>query len=424
MTKIKSIKARQILDSRGNPTVEADIYLENDVMGRASVPSGASTGEHEAIELRDKDKAFGGKGVLQACNNIIDKISPALTGMEVSENEKIDQTMIDLDQTENKANLGANAILAVSLAAARAAALDKKTTLYKYLAEKFGFDTTQYKMPTPMMNVINGGRHAENSTDIQEYMIVPYGAHSVKEAVQMGAEVFAELKKIMSKNKYPTTVGDEGGFAPSLNSNKQAIEILIQAIENAGYSPANQIGLGLDVAASEFFHSGVYEMTREGKTLSTEEMINEYQQWIDEYPLISIEDGLEENDWDNWPKMEEKIGNKVMIVGDDFLVTNIKRLSKAIELKAANTILIKLNQIGTLSETIAAIKMAQKAGWKAIVSHRSGETGDTFIADLAVATSCGYIKTGSLSRSERVEKYNQLMRIEDELDNLSVYGDK
>lgn len=422
MTKIKTIKARQILDSRGNPTVEADVVLENDIWGRAAVPSGASTGEHEAIELRDKDKAFGGKGVLQACNNVIDKIAPILGGVEVSEQEIIDRKMLELDGTPNKSNLGANAILAVSLACARAAAKDSKMPLFKYLASCYGFDSSKFIMPVPMMNVINGGKHAENSTDIQEYMIVPYGAKNVNEAIKMGAEVFAELKSLMSKNHFPTTVGDEGGFAPSLKSNQQALDILISAIEKAGYSPANQIGLALDVAASEFFHGGVYDMVREGKTLSTTEMIDEYKVWIDEYPIVSIEDGLNQNDWENWPKMQTEIGNRVMNVGDDFLVTNVDRLQKAIETKAANAILIKLNQIGSLTETVAAIKMAQKAGWKAIISHRSGETCDSFIADLVVATGCGFIKTGSMSRSERTEKYNQLMRIEESLDNMSVFG--
>jgi len=423
MSKIKKIVARQILDSRGNPTVEADVVLENDVMGRAAVPSGASTGEHEAVELRDGDKSFGGKGVIQACNHVENEINVALQNMEVSDQAAIDQKMIGLDGTPNKGKLGANAILAVSMAAARAAALSSNQPLYRYLAQVFGYEHYKWIMPVPMMNVINGGRHAENSTDIQEYMLVPYGAKSLHEAVQMGVEIFHNLKKIIAKNQWPTTVGDEGGFAPPLPSNQKALDILVQAIEKSEYSAEDQVGLALDVAASEFYASGIYDMKREGKALSTEEMIAEYQAWIDEYPIMSIEDGLDQNDWDNWPKLEEVLGGRVMNVGDDFLVTNTERLKKAIEGKCANAILIKLNQIGTLTETVNAIKMAQAAGWKAVVSHRSGETCDSFIADLVVACGTGYIKTGSLSRSERVEKYNQLMRIEEELgEGMTVYG--
>lgn len=422
MNKIKKIIARQILDSRGNPTVEADVILENDVMGRAAVPSGASTGEHEAVELRDGGDVYGGKGVIQACNNVEKEIANALVGMEADNQEGLDEKMKEVDGTPNKGQLGANAILAVSLASARAAAKNNTQPLYKYLADKFGYTHEKWILPVPMMNVINGGQHADNSTDVQEYMIVPYGAENMRQAVQMGSEIFHVLKKIIGKNKYPTTVGDEGGFAPPLPSNQKALDILVQAIEEAGYSAENQVGIALDVAASEFYASGIYDMQREGKALSTEEMIAEYGQWIDEYPIMSIEDGLDQNDWDNWVKLEEAIGERVMNVGDDFLVTNTDRLKKAIENKCANAILIKLNQIGTLTETVQAIKMAQDAGWKAIVSHRSGETCDSFIADLVVACGTGYIKTGSLSRSERVEKYNQLMRIEEQLGDGCGYG--
>jgi len=422
MSKIKQIKARQILDSRGNPTVEAEVILNDGTVGRASVPSGASTGEHEAVELRDNSKAYGGKSVYQACQNIEDKIQSALTGHSPLDQSAVDQTMIELDGTENKKNLGANAILAVSLANARAAAHLQHQPLYKYLAELYSYSTRRYILPVPMMNVINGGRHAENSTDIQEYMIVPFGAENLAEAVQMGSEIFHQLKKIISFHKWPTTVGDEGGFAPPLPSNQKALDILVEAIEKAGYQPGKNVGLALDVAASEFFQNGVYEMKQEGKTLSTGELIAEYQSWIDDYPIISIEDGLQENDWDNWPLLQSSIGKKVMNVGDDFLVTNVKRLQQAIDSKAANAILIKLNQIGTLTETVQAIKTAQENGWRAIVSHRSGETCDSFIADLVVACGTGFIKTGSLSRSERVEKYNQLIRIEEELGSKCRYG--
>jgi enolase len=422
MTKISSIKARQILDSRGNPTVEADVYLDTGVFGRASVPSGASTGEHEALELRDNSNEYGGKSVHQACANVEEKIAPQLVGQDPTNQEAIDQAMIELDGTPTKSQLGANAILAVSLACARAGALSVNQPLYRYLATTFTFPAQDWTLPWPMMNVINGGRHAENSTDIQEYMIVPFGASTMREAVRMGAEIFQQLKKIMSHEKYPTTVGDEGGFAPSLPSNQKALDILLEAIEKAGYEPGKNVGLALDVAASEFFENGIYDMRREGRTFSTDELIAEYQNWISKYPIISIEDGLQQNDWDNWPKLQTAIGEKVMNIGDDFLVTNVERLAKAIENKAANAILIKLNQIGTLSETVKAIKMAQDAGWQAIVSHRSGETVDSFIADLVVACGTGYIKTGSLSRSERVEKYNQLMRIEEELGENCHYG--
>jgi len=424
MSKIKQIKARQILDSRGNPTIEVDVILENGIMGRAAVPSGASTGEHEALELRDNAKEFGGKSVYQACANVEQKISSALVGFTIDQQNIIDQKMLAIDGTPNKSNLGANAILAVSLACARAAALDQHLPLYQYLAQTFDFPRANYILPIPMMNVINGGRHAEGSTDIQEYMIVPFGAATMAEAVRMGVEIFQQLKKIISHHKYPTTVGDEGGFAPPLPSNKMALDILIQAIEEAGYQPGKNVGLSLDVAASEFYRGGIYDMTREGKTFSTDELIAEYKTWIDSYPIVSIEDGLEQNAWDDWPKLQKAIGNQVINIGDDFLVTNVDRLRQAIETKSANAILIKLNQIGSLTETIEAIKTAQAAGWKAVVSHRSGETCDSFIADLVVACGTGYIKTGSLSRSERVEKYNQLMRIEEELTGNCHFGAK
>jgi len=422
MTKIKKVIARQILDSRGNPTVEADVLLADDTLGRAAVPSGASTGEHEAIELRDNAKSYGGKSVLKACDNVDKKIAPALKNKDVTDQEGLDQIILDLDGTPNKKKLGANAILAVSLAAARAAAQTETKPLYEYLAEKFDFDTKKYTLPVPMMNLINGGQHAENSTDIQEYMVVPYGAENIAEAVRMGSEIFHELKKIIRHHQWPTTVGDEGGFAPPLPSNKMALDILVEAIEKAGYKPGKNVGLAMDVAASEFFQNGIYDMVREGKALSTKEIITEYQGWIDQYPIVSIEDGLQENDWDNWPKLEAAIGADVMNVGDDFLVTNVERLQRAIDSKSANAILIKLNQIGTLTETVNAIKLAHQNDWRAVVSHRSGETCDSFIADLVVACGTGYIKTGSLSRSERVEKYNRLMRIEEELGSKCRYG--
>lgn len=424
MTKIKKVTARQILDSRGTPTVEAEVLLENDILARAAVPSGASTGEYEALELRDGDKNnFLGKGVLQACNNIEDSIQPLLTGMDAEQQDKLDKLMVEADGTENKSKFGANAILAVSLALARAGAAASNEPLYAYLARTYDFNHENYTLPVPMMNVLNGGRHAENSTDLQEFMIVPFGADSFSKALQMGVEIFQSLKKIVSKNKFPTTVGDEGGFAlNNVDSNKIALDYLLQAIEASGYKAGKEVGIAIDAAASEFFHGGVYDMQKEGKVFSTEELIALYEQWIENYPIVSLEDGLEQNAWDYWPVLEEKIGHRVMNIGDDFLVTNTKRLQKAIENKAANAILIKLNQIGTLTETVEAIKMAQKSGWKAIVSHRSGETCDTFIADLVVATGTGWIKTGSVCRSERVEKYNQILRIEEQLGKMGKFG--
>ena len=417
MTEIVDIKAREIVDSRGNPTVEADVILTDGTLGRAAVPSGASTGEREAIELRDGDKSrFLGKGVTKAVANINDEIREALLGMNVHHQSELDQKMIDLDGTENKSRLGANALLAVSLAAAQAAAKANGQPLYKNLSHEENF-----VMPVPMMNIINGGEHANNSIDLQEFMILPVGASSLKEAVRYGAEVFHALMKILDSKGMNTAVGDEGGFAPNLSSNEEAIEVIIEAIEQAGYKPGEDIYIGLDAASSEFYKDGKYVLESEGKSFTSEEFADFLADWVERYPIITIEDGMDENDWDGWKHLTEKLGGKVQLVGDDLFVTNTKIFAEGIEKGIGNSILIKLNQIGTLTETLNAIKMAHDAGYTAVISHRSGETEDVTIADLSVATNAGQIKTGSLSRSDRVAKYNQLIRIEEALGDHCRY---
>jgi enolase len=418
MAVIKDIKAREVLDSRGNPTVEAEVILASGVIGSAMVPSGASTGEREAIELRDGDKArYLGKGVTKAVNNVLTEIKAAVVGMDSEDQSGLDNKMISLDGTETKARLGANAMLAVSLAAAKASANDKGQPLYKSL-NKSG----EFIMPVPMMNIINGGSHADNSVDLQEFMILPVGAPNFKEAIRYGAEVFHNLARVLKSKGLATTVGDEGGFAPNLSSNEEAISVILQAIEQAGYKPGKDIYLGLDAAASEYYHDGIYDLASEGKTYSSAAMVDFLADWVSKYPIISIEDGFDENDWDGWKLMTDKMGGKIQLVGDDLFVTNPAILKKGIERNIANSILIKVNQIGTLTETLAAIDMAHKAGYTAVMSHRSGETEDTTIADLAVATGTGQIKTGSLSRSDRVAKYNRLMKIEEELGSAAKYA--
>ncbi|CZQ84112.1 MAG: phosphopyruvate hydratase [Trichococcus flocculiformis] len=420
MPYITDILAREVLDSRGNPTIEVEVYTESGAFGRGMVPSGASTGEHEAIELRDGDKArYLGKGVLKAVANVNDIIADAILGFDVRDQLAIDKTMIDLDGTPNKEKLGANAILAVSIAVARAAADYLDVPLYQYLG---GFNAKT--LPTPMMNIINGGSHADNSIDFQEFMIMPVGAPSFKEALRMGAEVFHALAAILKSKGYSTAVGDEGGFAPNLGSNEEGFEVIIEAIEKAGYVPGKDVVLAMDAASSEFYNKekGVYDLADSGEGEKTvDEMIEFYADLCKKYPIISIEDGLDENDWEGTKKLTEVLGDKVQIVGDDLFVTNTEKLSKAIELGVANSILIKVNQIGSLTETFEAIEMAKKAGYTAVVSHRSGETEDATIADIAVATNAGQIKTGSLSRTDRIAKYNQLLRIEDQLGELAVY---
>jgi enolase len=417
MSKIKAIRGREIIDSRGNPTVQVDVITEAGAMGAAAVPSGASTGEREAIELRDGDpKRFGGKGVLKAVEHVNGPIQKALAGQEVSNQATIDQIMIDLDGTPSKGKLGANAILGVSLAAARAAANEGGVPLYRYLG-----GAGPFQMPVPMMNIINGGAHADNNVDFQEFMILPVGAQSLKEAVRYGAEVFQSLKKVLQGRKLNTAVGDEGGFAPDLPSNEAAVEVILEAIERAGYKAGEDIFLGLDVASSEFCKNGQYVLASENRTLSSAEFAEFLAGWVEKYPIITIEDGMGENDWSGWKALTERLGKKVQLVGDDLFVTNTAILKEGIDKGIANSILIKVNQIGTLTETIAAIEMAKKAGYTAVVSHRSGETEDTTIADLAVATSCGQIKTGSLSRSDRVAKYNRLIVIEEELGAQATY---
>jgi enolase len=423
--KITNIHARQILDSRGNPTVEADVTLENGVLGRAAVPSGASTGTHEAVELRDEDsKVYLGKGVLKAVANVNTKINESLMEVDVEEQERIDQIMIDLDGTENKSNLGANAILAVSLASAKAAALSQNRPLYEYVSYLIG-NIGEYLLPLPMMNIINGGKHGGWGADIQEFMIFPVGAESFSQSLQIGAEVFHNLAKVLHNKGYSTSVGDEGGFAPVLkNGNGEAFELMTQAVEKAGYKLREDIVFGIDAAASEFFKDGTYELKAEGKTFSSDEMVDWLVTLSEKYPIVSMEDCLDQEDWDGWKKLTAKLGDKVQIVGDDLLVTNIKFLERGISEKAANTILIKVNQIGTLTETIKAVEMAHKAGWKAVISHRSGETEDTTIAHLVVGLATGQIKTGSLSRSDRVAKYNELLRIEEGLGNDAKFAGK
>ncbi|SFR50437.1 phosphopyruvate hydratase [Thiomicrospira sp. ALE5] len=410
MSLIKEIKARQIIDSRGNPTVEADVILECGAVGRAASPSGASTGSREAIELRDGDKSvFMGKGVMNAVNNIKNEIASALVGKEATEQAHIDQIMIDLDGTHNKARLGANAILAVSMACAKAAAISKGQALFEYLKND------DYRMPVPMMNIINGGEHADNSVDFQEFMIMPVGAPSLSEALRYGAEVFHTLKKVLHDKGYNTAVGDEGGFAPDLKSNEEAITVILEAIEKAGYVPGKDIMIALDVAASELYKDGNYVLASEDRTLTSAEMVDFYADWCAKYPIISIEDGFDESDWDGFKMQTERMGKTVQLVGDDLFVTNTNILKEGIEKGIANSILIKVNQIGTLTETMNAIQMAKDAGYTAVISHRSGETEDATIADIAVATGAGQIKTGSMSRSDRVAKYNQLIRIEEAL---------
>jgi enolase len=411
ITTIEDVTAREILDSRGTPTVQVEVLLMGGAQGVAAVPSGASTGAHEAVELRDDDKKrYGGKGVLKAVANVNDKISEALAGLDATDQVMIDGVMIGLDGTPNKAKLGANAILGASLAVARAAANALDQPLYRYLG-----GVSARTLPVPMMNILNGGKHAANSTDMQEYMILPVGASSFREALRMGAEVYQALKKVLSSRKLNTNVGDEGGFAPSLGSNREALEVIVAAIESAGYKPGVDIFLGMDPASSEFYENGKYVLAREGRTLTSDEMISLYEQWVNEYPIITIEDGLAEDDWDGWARLRQRLGDRIQLVGDDLFVTNTARLKRGIEEHSANSILIKLNQIGSLTETLEAIEMAKRASFTAVVSHRSGETEDTTIADLVVATNAGQIKTGSPARSERVAKYNRLLVIEDEL---------
>ena len=418
MSDIVDIRAREILDSRGNPTVEADVILETGVAGRAAVPSGASTGEHEALELRDGDRSrYLGKGVRKAVQAVEERIAPALRGMDATEQMSVDRAMIELDGTPNKGELGANAILAVSLATARAAANDVGLPLHRYLGGPLA-----RTMPVPMMNILNGGAHATNTVDFQEYMVVPVGADSFADALRMGAEVFHSLKKVLVGRKLATGVGDEGGFAPDLPNDEEALKVIIEAIEAAGYQPGKEIALALDVAASELYKGGSYTFKKSGAgTRDAAGMVELYSRWLEEYPIVSIEDGLAEDDWDGWAKLTEALGDRVQLVGDDLFVTNTERLARGIESGVANAILIKVNQIGTLTETLEAIELARSAGYLSVISHRSGETEDTFIADLAVATGAGQIKTGSASRTDRVAKYNQLLRIEEQLGDAAEY---
>jgi enolase len=418
MTQIDHIQAREILDSRGNPTVEADVTLVGGIRGRAAVPSGASTGEHEAVELRDGDpKRFGGKGVLKAVKNVNGVIAPELKGKDALDQPAIDRALIELDGSPNKSNLGANALLAVSLATARAAANSQRLPLYRYLG-----GAKANTLPVPMMNIINGGAHADNNVDFQEFMIVPVGAEKFSEALRMGAEIFHTLKSVLKKKGYATSVGDEGGFAPNLKSNEEAIETILDAIAQAGYQAGTNVLLALDPAASEFYDGTSYVFKKsDGRKLSSEQMVSFWKDWAEKYPIISIEDGMAENDWDGWQALTDAIGQRAQLVGDDLFVTNTKFLQKGIELRVANSILIKVNQIGTLTETLECIELAKSNGRTSVISHRSGETEDAFIADLAVATNAGQIKTGSLSRSDRIAKYNQLLRIEEELGDAARY---
>ena len=418
MAQIIDIQAREILDSRGNPTVEVDVFLDSGLSGRAAVPSGASTGEHEAVELRDGDKErYLGKGVKQACRNVEEHIAPALAGMDPVDQMSVDHVMLDLDGTPNKSKLGANAILAVSMATARAAANEVGLPLHRYLGGPLS-----RTMPVPMMNILNGGAHATNTVDFQEFMIVPVGAESFSDALRMGAEVFHSLKKVLVKRKLATGVGDEGGFAPDLASDEDAIRLVLEAIEAAGYAPGSQIALALDCAASELYSGGKYTFKKSGAgTRDAAGMVELYGRWLDEYPIVSIEDGLAEDDWDGWAALTTALGDRCQLVGDDLFVTNTERLARGIESGVGNAILIKVNQIGTLTETLESIDMARAAGYLSVISHRSGETEDTFIADLAVATGAGQIKTGSASRTDRVAKYNQLLRIEQQLGALAEY---
>ena len=418
MTYIEEIVAREILDSRGNPTVEVEVLLDGGAAGRAAVPSGASTGVHEAVELRDGDAdRYGGKGVLHAVDNVNNLIAEELWGFDALDQVGLDEYLIELDGTPNKGKLGANAILGVSLAAARAAAVASGLPLYRYIG-----GVSAQTLPVPMMNILNGGKHATDGPDLQEFMAMPVGAPSFAEALRWGAETYHALKKVLKTRGYNTGVGDEGGFAPALKSNEEAVELIVEAIQQAGYEPGADIFVALDPAASEVYHDGKYVLKKEGRTLTGEQMVDYYEGWVEKYPIISIEDGLHEDDWGTWVLMQQRLGNRIQIVGDDLLVTNVERLEQGIQLKAANSILIKLNQIGTLTETLAAIEMAKRAGWTAVVSHRSGETEDTTIADLVVATNAGQIKTGAPCRSDRVAKFNQLLRIEEALGEMAVYA--
>ncbi|AQS60283.1 phosphopyruvate hydratase [Desulforamulus ferrireducens] len=420
MTIISDVFAREILDSRGNPTLEAEVWLEDGTVGRAAVPSGASTGAYEAVELRDGDKGrYLGKGVVKAVENVNEVIGPELIGMDVTDQIGIDQLMIELDGTPNKGKLGANAILGVSLAVAKAAANYFGLPLYQYIG-----GVNAKELPVPMMNILNGGAHADNNVDIQEFMVLPVGADSFSEGLRMGAEIFHNLKAVLKARGLNTAVGDEGGFAPNLKSNEEALAVIIEAIEKAGYKPGQDVFLGLDVAATELYKDGKYHLAGEGVTYTADEMIAFYQKLVDKYPIITIEDGLSEDDWEGWAKLTAALGKKVQLVGDDLFVTNTQRLSQGIQKGVANSILIKVNQIGTLTETLDAIEMAKRAGYTAVVSHRSGETDDTTIADLSVATNAGQIKTGAPSRTDRVAKYNQLLRIEEELGELAKYRGK
>ncbi|WP_427338853.1 phosphopyruvate hydratase [Caloranaerobacter sp. DY30410] len=422
MTKIIDVYAREILDSRGNPTVEVEVWTESGAMGRAAVPSGASTGAFEAVELRDNDKTrFLGKGVTKAVENVNEIIAPEIIGMDALDQVAIDMKMLELDGTENKGKLGANAILGVSMAVAKAAANALGVPLYQYLG-----GVNAKTLPVPMMNILNGGKHADNNVDIQEFMVMPVGAPNFREALRMGAEVFHNLKKVLKEKGLNTAVGDEGGFAPNLGSNEEALATIVEAIKRAGYKPGEEIALALDVAATELYdkEKKVYKLAGEGKELTAEELVNFYSDLVEKYPIISIEDGLDEEDWEGWKLLTEKLGNKIQLVGDDLFVTNTKRLSKGIEKGVANSILIKLNQIGTITETLDAIEMAKRAGYTAVVSHRSGETEDATIADFVVATNAGQIKTGAPSRTDRVAKYNQLLRIEDMLGKTAQYKGK
>ena len=418
MPYITDVYAREVLDSRGNPTVEVEVMTESGAFGSALVPSGASTGEYEAVELRDDDEnRYLGKGVLKAVENVNEVIAPALIGMDVTRQNLIDQTMIDLDGTENKSKLGANAILGVSMAVAHAASIYHELPLYHYLG---GFNAKT--LPTPMMNILNGGEHADNNVDIQEFMIMPVAAPSMKEAIRVGVEVFHHLKKVLQAKGLNTAVGDEGGFAPNLSSNEEALQTIIEAIESAGYKPGEDVLLAMDVASSEFYEDGKYHLKGEGIVRTSEEMVAWYEELVNKYPIISIEDGLDENDWEGHRLLTQRLGDRVQLVGDDLFVTNTKKLAEGIEKVVGNSILIKVNQIGTLTETFEAIEMAKRAGYTAVISHRSGETEDATIADIAVATNAGQIKTGAPSRTDRVAKYNQLLRIEDELAGMGVYA--
>lgn len=415
---ILEVKAREILDSRGNPTIEVDLMLEDGAIGTAAVPSGASTGENEAVELRDGDESrYLGKGVQKAVENVMNEIRPAILGMDALDQASLDKMMIDLDGTHNKHNLGANAVLGVSLAAAKACSMELGLPLYKYLG---GLGAR--RLPIPMMNILNGGAHADNNVDIQEFMIMPVGATCFSEALRMGAEIFHTLKKVLKGKGLNTAVGDEGGFAPNLNSNEEALKVIVQAIGEAGYTPGGDVFIALDAAASSFYKNGVYDMSGEGAMKNSEEIVDFYADLVERYPIVSLEDGMDENDWDGWKLLTERLASKIQIVGDDLFVTNIDLLQKGIDLGVANSILIKLNQIGTLTETMDAVNLASSFGYTSIVSHRSGETEDTTIADLVVALGTGQIKTGSASRTDRIAKYNQLLRIEEDLGTSAIYG--